>query len=85
MVIGILAVLKAGGAYVPIDPDHGTVAAYALARLNFPGKQAIQAFVLSPLMIPQIALGVSFLYLLTMIGICSNVFDRCRRRIGGMD
>lgn len=53
----------------PLAVILGTVAAYALARLNFPGKQAIQAFVLSPLMIPQIALGVSFLYLLTMIGV----------------
>ncbi|MCY8005268.1 ABC transporter permease [Bacillus haynesii] len=52
----------------PLAVILGTVAAYALARLNFPGKQAIQALILSPLMIPQIALGVSFLYLLTMIG-----------------
>lgn len=36
-------------------------AALAVARFRFPGRDAISAFLLSPLMIPHIVLGVAFL------------------------
>lgn len=36
-------------------------AALAIARFRFPGRDAISAFLLSPLMIPHIVLGVAFL------------------------
>ncbi|MGE5339269.1 MAG: ABC transporter permease [Gemmatimonadota bacterium] len=36
-------------------------AALAIARFRFPGREAIAAFLLSPLMIPPIVLGVAFL------------------------
>ncbi|MFN2746571.1 MULTISPECIES: ABC transporter permease [Bacillus] len=57
----------------PLTVMFGTAASYALARLEFPGKHALQAFILSPLMIPQIVLGVALLYLFTMMGINGSV------------
>ncbi|MBU8785988.1 MULTISPECIES: ABC transporter permease [Bacillus] len=63
-VSGILLVIV-----TPMTVIVGTAASYALARLRFPGKNAIQSFILSPLMIPQIVLGVALLYLFTMMGI----------------
>jgi putative spermidine/putrescine transport system permease protein len=44
-------------------------AAIALARFRFPGRDAISAFLLSPMMIPNIVLGVAFLRFFTQIGI----------------
>ncbi|MEC1260145.1 ABC transporter permease [Bacillus swezeyi] len=57
----------------PLTVILGTAASYALARLQFPGKDAIQSFILSPLMIPQIVLGVALLYLFTMMGMNGSV------------
>jgi putative spermidine/putrescine transport system permease protein len=44
-------------------------AALAVARFRFPGRDAISAFLLSPLMIPHIVLGVAFLRFFSTIGI----------------
>jgi putative spermidine/putrescine transport system permease protein len=44
-------------------------AALAVARFRFRGRDAISAFLLSPLMIPHIVLGVSFLRFFSSIGI----------------
>jgi putative spermidine/putrescine transport system permease protein len=44
-------------------------AALAIARRRFPGRDAISAFLLSPLMIPHIVLGVAFLRFFSTIGI----------------
>lgn len=43
-------------------------ASLAFARHDFKGRSAIMAFILSPLMVPHIVLGVSFLSFLTRIG-----------------
>lgn len=51
----------------------GTTAAYAIARLDFRGKQAIQSLMLSPLMIPQIVLGISLLYVFTGMGLIGTM------------
>ena len=42
-------------------------AAMGLARYRFPGRDAIHAFLLSPLMIPPVVLGIAFLRLFTLI------------------
>ena len=44
-------------------------AALAVARFRFPGRDAISAFLLSPLMIPHIVLGVAFLRFFSALGI----------------
>jgi putative spermidine/putrescine transport system permease protein len=44
-------------------------AALAIARFRFPGRDAISAFLLSPLMIPHIVLGVAFLRFFSTIHI----------------
>ncbi len=46
-----------------------TPAALAIARADFPGKGALSAFLLSPLMIPHVVLGVAFLRFFTQIGL----------------
>ena len=43
--------------------------ALAIARHRFPGRDALSAFLLSPLMIPHIVLGVAFLRFFSSIGI----------------
>lgn len=43
-------------------------AALAFARYEFPGRNGMMAFFLSPLMVPHIVLGVSFLSFLTKVG-----------------
>ncbi len=43
--------------------------ALALARFRFPGREALMAFFLSPLMIPHIVLGLAFLKFFTSVGV----------------
>lgn len=57
----------------PLTTALGTTAAYALARLEFRGRAALQAFVLSPLIIPQVVLGIALLYVLTGAGMAGSM------------
>jgi len=57
----------------PITVMLGTFAAWALARLEFRYREALQAFILSPLMIPQVVLGIALLYVLTAAGIAGMI------------
>ena len=48
----------------------GTMAALALSRLEFRGREALQIFVLSPLLIPHILLGAAlYVYFMRILGI----------------
>lgn len=57
----------------PITVMLGTGAACALARLDFRYREALQAFILSPLMIPQVVLGIALLYMLTAAGLAGSL------------
>src|SRR6266540_5553163 len=46
-----------------------TMAAIGLARFRFPGRAAVQAFVLSPLIVPVIITGVGLYYLFSRLGL----------------
>ncbi|MCO4863287.1 ABC transporter permease [Cupriavidus sp. WGlv3] len=49
-------------------------AALALIRHRFPGRGALMAFFLSPLMIPHVVLGVAFLRFFTTLGVTGSFF-----------
>lgn len=49
-------------------------AALALVRHRFPGRGALMAFFLSPLMIPHVVLGVAFLRFFTTLGVTGSFF-----------
>ena len=49
-----------------------TPAALALARHRFPGRDALAAFFLSPLMIPPVVLGIAFLRFFTQMGLAGT-------------
>lgn len=57
----------------PLTVLIGTFAAWALARLQFRHREALQAFILSPLMIPQVVLGIALLYVLTAAGLAGTL------------
>ncbi|MDY0928814.1 ABC transporter permease [Enterobacter sp. CFBP8995] len=57
----------------PITVVLGTFAAWSLTRLEFRYREALQAFILSPLMIPQVVLGIALLYVLTAAGIAGMI------------
>ena len=59
--LGALSSTLAVGVSVP--------AALALARYRFRGREALAAFLLSPLMIPHVVLGVAFLRFFTQVGL----------------
>lgn len=52
----------------------GVPVALAIARHRFAGRDAISAFLLSPLMIPHVVLGVAFLRFFSAIGISGTFF-----------
>lgn len=49
-------------------------AALALTRYRFAGRDAINAFLMSPLMIPNVVLGVAFLRFFNLAGLSGSVF-----------
>ncbi|MBI4246325.1 MAG: ABC transporter permease [Candidatus Rokubacteria bacterium] len=53
----------------------GTLAALALVRYRFPGRQLLNAFFLSPLMVPTVILGVALLQFYTVAGITRTPFS----------
>ncbi|NMO97131.1 ABC transporter permease [Paenibacillus lemnae] len=57
----------------PLTVILGTAAAYALGRLKFRGREAIRSFMLSPLMIPQVVLGIALLYEFTSLGLINTL------------
>lgn len=46
----------------------GVPAALALGRYSFPGREAVNAFLLSPIPVPAIVMGIAFLRFMTQIG-----------------
>lgn len=65
LVIGVAAALLA--------TLLGTQAALAIVRYRFPGRDAVNAFLLSPLMVPTVVTGVSLLYFFTRIGLAATL------------
>jgi putative spermidine/putrescine transport system permease protein len=49
-------------------------AALAIARYRFPGREALTALFMSPLMVPHVVLGIAFLRFFTQIGISGTFF-----------
>ncbi|WP_319773495.1 ABC transporter permease [Breoghania sp.] len=47
-------------------------AALAITRGHFPGREALLAFLMSPLMVPTVVLGIAFLRFLTMVGLTGS-------------
>lgn len=64
-----LAVISASVAVLISVP-----AALAIARHKFPGRDVISAFLLSPLMIPHLVLGVAFLQFYSTIGLGGSFY-----------
>lgn len=52
----------------------GTLAALVLVRNRFPGRDALNAFFLSPLMLPAVILGIALLQFYTRVGITRTPF-----------
>lgn len=47
-------------------------AAVAIARYDFPGKSAVEFFLLTPVIVPQIAVGMGMLILFTRLGVAGT-------------
>lgn len=56
-------------------------AALAIARKKFAGRDTISAFLLSPLMIPHLVLGVAFLQFYSQLGIGSSFLGLCAAHV----
>jgi putative spermidine/putrescine transport system permease protein len=52
-----------------ISMGVGTLAAYAVARFRFRGRDFVSALLLSPLMVPAVAIGISLVQFLSQMGI----------------
>jgi putative spermidine/putrescine transport system permease protein len=51
----------------------GLLCAVAIVRYRFPGRQALGAALMSPLIVPQVVLGMSLLIFLSAIGVVSSL------------
>jgi putative spermidine/putrescine transport system permease protein len=52
-----------------------TPAALAIARYRFPGRGALTGFLLSPMMIPAVVLGIAFLRFLSLLGLNGSMWS----------
>lgn len=68
-VISILVAALTAGAATLV----GTLVALAVVRYRFPGREAINAFFMSPLILPTIVIGIALLQFYNRIGIGSTV------------
>jgi putative spermidine/putrescine transport system permease protein len=64
----VVATLATVGALV-----LGVPAAYGLARHDFPGKAAISGFLNSPLLVPELVMGLAILQILAALGIAASI------------
>jgi putative spermidine/putrescine transport system permease protein len=62
-----------------VSTAAGVSAAIVLDRYEFPGKQALEALFLSPLVVPAVVIGFALLLFFALIG----VFDGFARLMGG--
>jgi len=62
-----------------VSTAAGVSAAIVLDRYEFPGKQALEALFLSPLVVPAVVIGFALLLFFALIG----VFDGFTRLLGG--
>ena len=65
LVVAVLATL--GGLLL------GVPSAYALARYNLPAKDIVSGLLNSPLLVPQLVIGVALLEILALLGIAASV------------
>lgn len=66
LIVAVLATL--GGLLL------GVPSAYALARYDFPAKNLVSGMLNSPLLVPQLVIGVALLEILALLGIAASVF-----------
>jgi putative spermidine/putrescine transport system permease protein len=57
----------------PLALAIGTLAAYALGRYSFPGKGLITTLLMSPLVMPQIVLGIALLNYFSALGLINSL------------
>lgn len=58
---------------VPTVAVLALLGGYGIARGRFPGRGAVQAFLMSPLMVPEIMLGVGLLAYLQTLGLINTI------------
>jgi putative spermidine/putrescine transport system permease protein len=63
-----VAVLAMVGAVV-----LGTPAAYAVVRYRFPGREALAGLLLSPLVVPQLVIGIALLQFFAVLGVAASI------------
>lgn len=51
----------------------GTLAALGIVRYRFPGRDLVNSFLLSPLMVPTVVTGVALLYFFSRVGLAATV------------
>lgn len=59
---------------VPVTVVLGTLAAYALHRMHGRAATWLQSFIMSPLMVPQIVLGIALLYVFSALGFNGSIW-----------
>lgn len=52
----------------------GTLAAFAIVRSRFPGKELLYAFILSPWIVPPIIMAISLFFVVVRLGLIGNAF-----------
>lgn len=57
----------------PVATVLGALAGYAIARWEYPGRDALTLFMLSPLMVAEVLMGLAFLYYLTAFRLVGSV------------
>ena len=71
---GIALSLKIAFAVAIIGGIVGTAVASAVRWFDFPGKRALETFILAPLTVPAIGLGIALLSIESLLGLIGNIY-----------
>ena len=66
--------LLLAGVTVFISTTIGTLAAFAIMRYRFPGRDFVNSFVLSPLIFPMVIIGIALLQFYSMLKVSGTFF-----------
>lgn len=74
LVVALGNSLKVGAVVAVLSTVLGTLAAKAVTRYRMPGRGPIVGFIMIPLVIPLIILGIALLVVVNMIGVSLSLF-----------
>jgi spermidine/putrescine transport system permease protein len=74
MIVALMNSIKVGAVVAVLSTIFGTLAAKAVTRYRMPGREPVVGFIMLPLVIPGVILGIALLVMINTVGIPLSLF-----------